>query len=72
MQAHSGQDIHTDCRAFAMLACTWLMCISKESLYNRSELADRWHFPVQGVVKSYIKKHKWFRIEYEDGDRFVL
>ena len=27
---------------------------------------------VQGVVKSYTKKHKWFRVEYEDGDRSVL
>lgn len=24
---------------------------------------------VQGIVKSYNKKHKWFLIEYEDGDR---
>ncbi|KAL3139869.1 hypothetical protein ABBQ38_004164 [Trebouxia sp. C0009 RCD-2024] len=25
----------------------------------------------KGVVKSYTKKHKWFRVEYEDGDRSV-
>lgn len=22
-------------------------------------------------MKSYTKKHKWFRVEYEDGDRSV-
>ncbi|KAL3154240.1 hypothetical protein ABBQ32_013740 [Trebouxia sp. C0010 RCD-2024] len=26
----------------------------------------------KGVVKSYTKKHKWFRVEYEDGDRQEL
>lgn len=65
------------CKPIGLRACiqaaTLPTCISTSSQWQgREGLANRCNVPLQGVVKSYMQKHKWFRIEYEDGDRLVL